>query len=58
MYQPGNCNIIIAGKADPQILEAVTQTFEGAWGEVTTSADTTQPELQTICRAFYLYGKS
>jgi zinc protease len=58
MYQPGNCNIIIAGKADPQILEAVTQTFEGAWGEVTTSADTTQPELRPSAERFIYMEKA
>jgi zinc protease len=58
MYQPGNCNIIIAGKADPQILEAVTQTFEGAWGEVTTPADTTQPELRPSAERFIYMEKA
>ena len=58
MYQPRNCNIIIAGKADPQILEAVTATFEGAWGEVTTPADTTQPDLQPSAERFIYVEKA
>jgi zinc protease len=58
MYQPGNCNIIIAGKADPQILEAVTKTFEGAWGEVTTPAETTQPKLQPSAERFIYMEKA
>ncbi|MFD0767230.1 M16 family metallopeptidase [Mucilaginibacter lutimaris] len=58
MYQPANCNIIIAGKADPQILEAVTKTFEGAWGEVTVPADTAQPELQPSAQRFIYKEKA
>jgi zinc protease len=57
MYQPANCNIIIAGKADPQILEAVTSTFEGVWGDVTTIADTTQPDLQPSAERFIYIEK-
>ncbi|MEB0260389.1 MULTISPECIES: pitrilysin family protein [unclassified Mucilaginibacter] len=58
MYQPDNCNIIIAGKADPQILEAVTKTFEGAWGEVTVPADTTQPDLNPSAERFIYVEKA
>lgn len=58
MYQPGNCNIIIAGKADPEILKAVTETFEGTWGQVSKPADTTQPQLQPSAEKFIYKEKA
>jgi zinc protease len=45
MYQPVNCTIVIAGKASPELLNIIGDTFEGPWGDVTTLADTTQPPL-------------
>ncbi|RYU92593.1 insulinase family protein [Mucilaginibacter terrigena] len=57
MYQPRNCNIIIAGKADPEILKAVTATFEGEWGEAVPPVDTTQPELQPSDERFIYIKK-
>ncbi|MFA6086626.1 M16 family metallopeptidase [Mucilaginibacter sp.] len=58
MYQPSNCTIIIAGKADPEILEAVNQAFEGAWGDVTLPADISQPDLEPSAERFFYSEKA
>jgi zinc protease len=58
VYQPGNCTIIIAGKADPQILQAVTDSFSGSWGEVTTTADITQPGMESASERFIYVEKA
>ncbi|WP_457130743.1 M16 family metallopeptidase [Mucilaginibacter sp. UYNi724] len=58
MYQPGNCNIVIAGKADPNILQAVTETFEGPWGATSKPADITQPELEPSAERFIYKEKA
>ncbi|MBB5394613.1 pitrilysin family protein [Mucilaginibacter sp. AK015] len=57
MYQPHNCSIIIAGKADPEILKTVTATFEGQWAGAATAADTTQPPLQHAAERFFYIDK-
>ncbi|TSD67015.1 insulinase family protein [Inquilinus sp. KBS0705] len=57
MYQPANCTVIIAGKADPEILEAVTQTFEGEWGAKASSFDITQPSLEPSAERFLYTNK-
>jgi zinc protease len=57
MYQPANCTVIIAGKADPEILEAVTETFEGTWGDKKPSFDTTQPVLDRSAEKFLCTDK-
>ena len=58
MYQPANCTIIVAGKADPQILASVTATFDGAWGETASAADTSQPELHPSVERFIYVPKA
>ena len=58
MYQPSNCTIIIAGKADPEILEAVNQAFEGSWGDVTLPADISQPDLEPSAERFFYSEKA
>jgi len=57
MYQPANCTVIIAGKADPEILEAVTNTFEGSWGDKKASFDTSQPALEPSAEKFLYTDK-
>lgn len=58
MYQPSNCTIIIAGKADPEILESVKQAFEGAWGNAASAADISQPELESSSERFFYSEKA
>jgi zinc protease len=57
MYQPSNCTIVIAGKADPELLNMVTDTFEGSWGDNRSPADTTQPALQPSAERFIYVEK-
>jgi zinc protease len=58
MYQPANCTIVIAGKADAVVMAQLTNTFEGAWGEVTVPADITQPTLQPSAERFLYKEKA
>src|SRR5665213_868827 len=57
MYQPSNCNIIIAGKIEPDILELITSTFDKDWTNPAVKADNTQPELKASTEHFYLTEK-
>ncbi|WP_374951167.1 M16 family metallopeptidase [Mucilaginibacter sp.] len=57
MYQPANCTIIIAGKADPEILYAVNSTFEGSWGGTATLTDITQPKPEPSAERFFYQEK-
>lgn len=52
MYQPANCTIIVAGKADPEILAAVKEAFDGSWGEKSLPVDTTQAAAQPSAEKF------
>jgi len=58
MYQPGNCTIIIAGKADEAIVDAVSGMFKGEWGQATITADTTQPMLSPPMDKFIYVEKA
>ncbi|TWR25426.1 insulinase family protein [Mucilaginibacter achroorhodeus] len=58
MYQPGNCTIIIAGKAGAEVIAAVTNTFEDDWNNQTSKGDTTQPEVKSASEHFIYKEKA
>ncbi|MBD1392348.1 insulinase family protein [Mucilaginibacter sp. ZB1P21] len=58
MYQPANCTAIVAGKADPEILNAVNELFEGNWGEVTAVVDTKQVVADPSADRFFYQEKA
>ncbi|CAN5182359.1 pitrilysin family protein [soil metagenome] len=53
MYQPSNCNIVIAGKIEPGILDLVAKTFDLSWENPTVEANSTQPRLKSSAGQFY-----
>lgn len=57
MYQPANCNIVIAGKIEPEILNLVTGTFEKDSSSGSLASDSSQPELQPAGERFYFVEK-
>ncbi|MBK0378947.1 M16 family metallopeptidase [Mucilaginibacter segetis] len=57
MYQPANCTIIIAGKANKELLELVTDTFEHSWENTGQAADISQPEPEPSAERFIYIEK-
>ncbi len=57
MYQPSNCTLIIAGKIEQQTLDLLTDTFESGWANLSTHADTSQPEIKHAAERFYFVEK-
>src|SRR5476651_1699471 len=53
MYQPSNCTLIIAGKIEQQTLDLLADTFGTGWDNITTKADTSQPNLEPATEHFY-----
>lgn len=57
MYQPANCNIVIAGKIEPEALVLITDTFDKNWVNGATAADTTQPDIKPATELLYFTEK-
>lgn len=53
MYQPSNCTLIIAGKANPSAVELLSDIFGSNWENPSTQANTTQPDLSHATERFY-----
>jgi zinc protease len=57
MYQPSNCNIVVAGKVDKRTLDLLTEAFGSAWTNPTVEANISQPELEPANEHFYFVEK-
>jgi zinc protease len=57
MYQPSNCTIVVAGKADDTLLQLMADTFEKSWANNQAAADTSQPEITPATEKFYYIEK-
>ena len=56
MYQPSNCTVLVAGKADETILERLKNAFE-EWHNPAEKADVGQPVLHPAYDHFYFKEK-
>ncbi len=56
MYQPNNCTILVAGKADDDIIKLITQSFGKDWNN-NGKADISQPEAVANAEEFHLIEK-
>jgi zinc protease len=57
MYQPANCTIVIAGKANPDILKDVLSAFDTLWTNTSEVIDITQPALEPSADRFIYQEK-
>lgn len=57
MYQPSNCNIVIAGKTGQQTIELLVDTFGKGWVSHDEAANTAQPPVASAAEHFYFVEK-
>ena len=56
MYQPANCTLVIAGKADEDTLKQIIDTFSD-WANAAEPADVTQQPIEPLTEHFYFTEK-
>lgn len=56
MYQPANCTLVIAGKADEDALKQIIDTFSD-WENAAEPADITQQPIEPLTEHFYFTEK-